>query len=371
MRVGTPMDLDGTQLSVRNVSLSFGGTQALVDVSFDVRRGEILAIIGPNGAGKTSLLNCLNRFYRPDSGSIQFEGHELTKKPPHRIARLGISRVSVWKHIQQLQAFGYDITSSAKGYCLNHSPDVPYPWEFAGRAGQIIYHDQLASTMDVAKQLARNGCPDFTTVIAGRQTSGRGRLSRPWLSDQGGLYFTMVLRPDLPPVLSFRVGFLASLTLARILNDIFALDVRVKWPNDLLVDERKICGMLSEIEAEADRAAFINIGIGLNVNNDPSSSEPAAASLKTILGHAVSKIQILARYLDAFEAQMQAGAHEDVIEQWKLLAVTLNRDVRVVTARDVFVGKAIDVDETGALILKCADGSLKTIRYGDCFHQAR
>lgn len=86
------MDLEDTQLSVRNVSLRFGGTQALVDVSFDVRRREILAIIGPNGAGKTSLLNCLNRFYRPDSGSIQFEGHELTKKPPHRIAQLGISR---------------------------------------------------------------------------------------------------------------------------------------------------------------------------------------------------------------------------------------------------------------------------------------
>jgi branched-chain amino acid transport system ATP-binding protein len=86
------MTPDDTQLSVRNIHLSFGGTQALVDVSFDVRRGEILAIIGPNGAGKTSLLNCLNRFYRVDSGSIQFEGHELTKKPPHRIARLGISR---------------------------------------------------------------------------------------------------------------------------------------------------------------------------------------------------------------------------------------------------------------------------------------
>jgi branched-chain amino acid transport system ATP-binding protein len=86
------MALEGTQLKVRNVCLSFGGTQALVDVSFDVQRGEILAIIGPNGAGKTSLLNCLNRFYKVDSGTIQFEGHELTKMPPYRIAKLGISR---------------------------------------------------------------------------------------------------------------------------------------------------------------------------------------------------------------------------------------------------------------------------------------
>lgn len=284
-------------------------------------------------------------------------------------AQLGISRVSIWKHIQQLQALGYGITSSAKGYRLENSPDVPYPWEFADRESKIIYYAELTSTMDAAKHLARKGCPDFTTVIAGRQKNGRGRLSRQWLSEKGGLYFTMVLRPDLPPVLSFRVGLLASVTLARILNEIFGINVRVKWPNDLLVDERKICGMLSELEAEADRVAFINIGIGLNVNNDPSPIEPAATSLKNILGRKVSIKEILARYLDSFEAQMQTAAYDEVVEQWKQFTVTLNRDVRVVTTHEVLTGKAIDIDDTGALVLKCSDGSLKTIRYGDCFHQ--
>ncbi len=225
--------------------------------------------------------------------------------------------------------------------------------------------------MDTAKELARKGCPDFTTVIAGRQTSGRGRLDRQWSSEKGGLYFTMVLRPDLPPVLSFRVGFLASLTLARMLNEMFGIDVRVKWPNDLLVDECKICGMLSELEAEADRVTFINIGIGLNANNNPPPIEPAATSLKAILGRRVSQKEILSRYLESFEAQMQATAYDDVIKRWKQFAVTLNRHVRVVTTREVFRGKAVDVDDTGALILKCSDGSLKTIRYGDCFHQTR
>jgi BirA family biotin operon repressor/biotin-[acetyl-CoA-carboxylase] ligase len=285
-------------------------------------------------------------------------------------ARLGISRVSIWKHIQQLQALGYEIISSGKGYHLINSPDEPYPWEFAGRESKIIYHAELASTMDAAKELARKGCPNFTAVIAGRQTGGRGRLNRQWSSEKGGLYFTMVLRPDLPPVLSFRVGFLASLTLARILNEMFGIDVRVKWPNDLLVDECKICGMLSELEAEADRLTFINIGIGLNVNNDPPSIEPAATSLKKILGRRVSRKEILSRYLDSFEAQMHAAAYDDVIEHWKQFTVTLNRHVRVVTTRKVYKGKAVDVDDTGALILECADGSLKTIRYGDCFHQS-
>ncbi|MCK4987218.1 MAG: biotin--[acetyl-CoA-carboxylase] ligase [Desulfobacterales bacterium] len=286
-------------------------------------------------------------------------------------AELGISRVSIWKHIQKLQALGYDILATAKGYRLKNSPDVPYPWEFPGRESRIIYHEELTSTMDAAKNLARKGCPDFTTVIAGRQVSGRGRLKREWLSDKGGLYFTMVLRPDLPPVLSFRVSFLASLTLARTLNEMFGVDVRVKWPNDLLVDERKISGMLSELEAEADRVAFINVGVGVNVNNDPSAIEPAAISLKAILGRKVSKKDILARYLDAFEQQMQTAALDRVIEEWKAFTVTLNREVRVVTTREVFTGKAVDVDDSGALVLKCADGSLQKILYGDCFHRTR
>ncbi len=286
-------------------------------------------------------------------------------------AQLGISRVSVWKHIQKLQELGYAIPSSAKGYRLENSPDVPYPWEFPGRESRIIYHEELTSTMDAAKNLARKGCPDFTTVIAGRQVSGRGRLKREWLSAKGGLYFTMVLRPDLPPVLSFRVSFLASLTLARILNEMFGVDVRVKWPNDLLVDERKISGMLSELEAEADRVDFINVGVGVNVNNDPTAIEPAAISLKAILGRKVSKKDILARYLDAFEQQMQTAALDRVIEEWKAYTVTLNREVRVVTTREVFTGKAVDVDDSGALVLKCTDGSLQKILYGDCFHQAK
>jgi len=286
-------------------------------------------------------------------------------------AQLGISRVSVWKHIQKLQTLGYVIASSARGYRLENSPDVPYPWEFPGRDSAIIYHEELMSTMDTAKELARKGCPDFTTVIAGRQTGGRGRLKRKWLSDKGGLYFTMILRPDLSPVLSFRVSFAVSLTLAGILNEMFGVDVRLKWPNDLLVDERKLCGILSELEAEADRVAFVNVGVGINVNNDPAAIEPAATSLKAILGRDVSRKDILARFLDAFEQRMKTAAFDRVIEEWKARTVTLNREVRVVTIREIFSGKAVDIDESGALVLQGADGSIQRILYGDCFHQTQ
>ena len=297
-----------------------------------------------------------------NSGRI-VSGQELS-------AQLGISRVSVWKHIQRLQALGYVIASSAKGYRLENAPDVPYPWEFPGRESTIVYHEELTSTMETAKELARKGCPDYTIVIAGRQSGGRGRLKRKWFSDTGGLYFTMVLRPDLPPVSSFRVSFAVSLTLAGLLNEMFGVDVRLKWPNDLLVDERKLCGILSELEGEADRVAFVNVGVGINVNNDPSDIEPAATSLKAILGREVSRKDIMARFLDAFEERMKTAAFDRVIEEWKAHTVTLNREVRVVTIRETFTGKAVDIDESGALVLQCADGSLQKVLYGDCFHQS-
>lgn len=282
---------------------------------------------------------------------------------------LGISRVSVWKHIHKLQEFGYNILSASNGYQLIGSPDILFPWEFPGRESSIHYFFELSSTMDMAKDLARKNCPDFTVVIAGRQTKGRGRLNRQWLSDDGGLYFTLVLRPDIPLPMSSRVNFLASLTLARVLRDMYQLEAAVKWPNDILVDDRKLSGMLSELEAEADRVFFINIGMGINVNNDPTGVEPGAISLKNMLGCEISRVRLLARFLDEFEERLKNAEFENVISEWKQYTVTLQRQVRIVTQREVTEGLAVDVDENGALIVKLADGSFKKIIYGDCFHQ--
>jgi BirA family biotin operon repressor/biotin-[acetyl-CoA-carboxylase] ligase len=282
---------------------------------------------------------------------------------------LGISRVSVWKHIHKLQELGYNVLSASNGYQLIGSPDILFPWEFAGRESSIHYFSELSSTMDMAKDLARKNCPDFTVVIAGRQTKGRGRLNRQWLSDDGGLYFTLVLRPDIPLPMSSRVNFLASLTLARVLRDMYQIEAAVKWPNDILVDDRKLSGMLSELEAEADRVFFINIGMGINVNNDPTRVEPGAISLKNMLGREISRVRLLSRFLDEFEERLKNAEFENIISEWKQYTVTLQRQVRIVTQREVTEGLAVDLDENGALIVKLADGSFKKIIYGDCFHQ--
>ena len=283
-------------------------------------------------------------------------------------ATLGISRVSVWKHIHKLQELDYQIMSTPNGYRLIDSPDIPFPWEFADHNFNILYYPEVSSTMDTAKELARKDCPDFTVVVAGRQTRGRGRLRRQWLSDDGGLYFTMVLRPDIPVLLSSRVNFLASLTLARVLRELFQIDAAVKWPNDILVDGHKISGMLSELEAETDRVLFISIGMGINVNNDPSGVEPGATSLKKITGREISKKMLLARFLAEFEERIKRADFENVISEWKRYTVTLNRRVKIVTHKEVSEGLAVDVEQDGALILELADGTRKKIVYGDCFH---
>lgn len=224
--------------------------------------------------------------------------------------------------------------------------------------------------MDIAGELAAEGCSDFTVVVADIQTKGHGRLTRKWVSSEGGLYFTVVLRPEIPPALSYRLNFAASLTLARILRNMFHIDAKVKWPNDILVNDKKISGMLSEMNVDANKVLSVNIGIGINVNNDQGTEEPMASSLKKILGRDISKKEILFAFLNEFEKEITHKKLEYVIAEWKKYTMTINRHVKIVTPNEVSEGTAVDVDDDGALILKLEDGKIKRIIYGDCFPQA-
>ena len=284
-------------------------------------------------------------------------------------AALRLSRTAIWKQIRKLQELGYAIEASAKGYRLDRSPDTPLPWEFPGREERVHYFSEVTSTMDIARKLARGGCPPFTVVVADRQTKGRGRLQRSWHSESGGLYVTLVLRPSLPPLMSPRVNFCAALVMALTLQRCFGVPAALKWPNDILVKERKLAGMLSEMEAETDRIAYINVGIGLNVNNNPSGSAAAATTLKEILGRPVSRVRLLQAYLDTLEEWLGAIEKTDVITEWKARSVTIGRRVEIVTRHETVAGKAVDVDQNGSLILELGDGSHKTVVYGDCFHR--
>lgn len=281
----------------------------------------------------------------------------------------GISRVAVWKHVKALKEAGLNILSRPAGYVLPHPDDLLLPICFPENLqGRMFHFQELESTMDQARALAREGAPHLSCIIAEHQKKSRGRLNRPWVSSRGGLWFTLILRPDLPPPLAWTFNFAASVCLSRVLNRMFGLDVRVKWPNDLLLDGEKLAGMLSEMETRADMVNFLLLGIGLNVNNEIGSESFRAVSLKTALGRDVPRKEILARFLTRFQEMTRDMDPARVIARWKTCTATLGTRVRVETRNQVFQGMARDVDDSGALIIETEDRQIRKIIYGDCFH---
>lgn len=282
--------------------------------------------------------------------------------------QLGISRVSVWKHIQAMVKSGVPITSSPKGYVLASDEDSLSSLGFGHLKDQVHFYDEIPSTMDEAVARARQGCPDFTVVVAEKQTSGRGRMARSWVSDEGGLYFSIIARPALPIELAHLVNLAAALEMNTLLRSSYGIESWLKWPNDILVNGSKICGCLSQMEIEGGEIGFINIGIGLNVNNAPPDIEPAAVSMKQILGRSLARKTILLEFIDRFETRVEGIDPPALIEEWKEQNSTIGKQVSVVTRDKTFTGVAVDIDDQGGLVVAYDDGSRETVMYGDCFY---
>ena len=282
--------------------------------------------------------------------------------------QLGTSRVSIWKHIRSLKEDGYVIEASPRGYRLVSSPDLLLPYEFPGLEQRIHYFPEISSTMDAARELAKRGAGEGTIVIAEAQTRGRGRLSREWLSPEGGIYFTLILRPGISPAYAPRINLMASIAVAATIRKLFGLKAELKWPNDVLIEGRKVCGILAEIDAEMDVVNFVNVGIGINTNTSISQFEKTVTSLKGALGREISRKEFLSALLMEIERLQPLLMNADLLQEWKKLSVTLNKDVRIAAPGEVIVGRAIDIDTTGALVVKERNGSLKKAVAGDCIH---
>jgi len=290
-----------------------------------------------------------------------FSGETLSKQ-------LGISRVSIWKHIRGLKEDGYVIEASSRGYKLISSPDLLLPYEFPGLEQSIHYFRKVGSTMDAARELVKKGAREGAIVIAEAQTLGRGRLSREWLSPEGGIYFTLVLRPKISPAYTPRINLMASIAVAVTIRKLFGLKAELKWPNDVLIENRKVCGILAEMDAEMDAVNYVNVGIGINANTSIPQFAKTATSLKDALGREISRKEFLGELLVEIEHWQALLMKADLLDEWKKLSVTLNKDVRIVAPGEVIIGRAIDIDPTGALIIRERDGSLKKAMAGDCIH---
>ena len=290
-------------------------------------------------------------------------------------SRLGISRAAIWKQIKNLRAKGFEIESSTKrGYRLVSKPDLLDPdllcsgLETRHLGREIYCHSEVSSTNEYARSIATR-CGDGTVVLAETQTAGRGRLSRPWSSPQGGIWMSLILKPEIPLAQAYRINMAVSVALARAVFGLYSLKADIKWPNDLLINERKLCGILMEISAEVDRLDFALIGIGLNANVDVSSfpEDWRVTSLSKELGHSVSRTELVQRILQEIEETYNKMGSEEIYEEWRDRSATLGRYVRITSASGDLEGVVVALLRDGALCLK-TDRGTKRILAGDCIH---
>lgn len=237
----------------------------------------------------------------------------------------------------------------------------------------IFFAHETSSTNEWAKELARFGAEEGTVTIAETQIAGRGRLNRAWFSPVGGLWFSVILRPKLHVAEAVRVVFVAGLAVAEVLREKYGLPVETKWPNDVLVNGRKICGILAEMSSRGKTVNFVAVGVGVNVNFDvakvlPEPIREVSTSVQNALGRKVALEElfnvVLERLENVYESFVQCG-FVSVLERWKLHAHFLGRRVQVKSGNEVLSGLALDVDGEGALILRLKDGATRRVVFGD------
>lgn len=295
--------------------------------------------------------------------------------------KLGISRTAVWKHISRLRDEGYSIESQTNsGYKLVGSPDVlslgelePYlSTGFIGR--NIIYLDSTASTNTYAKKAAEEPFEEGTVVIAEEQTAGRGRLGRQWVSPKGkGIWMSIILKPDIMPAAAPKLTIAAAYAVSKALWDCCRLEARIKWPNDIVAGGKKLCGILTEMTAEADEIKSVIVGIGINANLENADFGPQVSGIATSIrlekGSPVSRKLVVASVLNEFEKVYEVFASEGSIkpflEEYKNRSAVLGKEIRVIGKKEEITGLAVDISEEGHLVVKLEDGGLKEIMSGE------
>ena len=291
--------------------------------------------------------------------------------------RFSISRSMINNIINSLRSKGFIIESHPKlGYRLVNEDDLSKANEYlkdlyTNIKYVALYMESCTTTQDVAEELAQHGANEGTIVICETMSKGRGRLGRYWYAPVGGLWFTLVLRPPFIKSLHL-LSFTAGLSVLKAIKDILNINAKLKWPNDVLVNERKVSGILIEAKAEADRLLYVLIGIGINVNNAvPEELRSSAISLRDVIGNDVPRVTLLRSILinlDLLYSKLLKGCIDYIITEWLRNSATIGRRVRVLLiGGEIIEGKAVGVDKLGRLLVKVND-EVKRIEAGDVIH---
>jgi BirA family biotin operon repressor/biotin-[acetyl-CoA-carboxylase] ligase len=295
--------------------------------------------------------------------------------------KLHVSRAAVWARIEDLRSLGYDIEASPhRGYRLLSVPDLLHADDLISRLGKtnvvgrdIRVFQDTTSTNDVIEKLARDGVKEGAVVFAESQTRGRGRLGRKWMSPaKRGLWFSVLLRPDLRPQETTRLTVASATALRRAIESQTGLRPEIKWPNDILIHGKKVAGILTELSGELDHVNYIILGIGVDVNlsqvDFPAELRKSATSLKIELGKPVSRPELavaILRELDHDYARIASGQFAALANEWEEHGTTIGHEVVIRTGVRQIRGRAEALGEDGELLLRTEHGHLERIIGGD------
>ncbi|MBU2540422.1 MAG: biotin--[acetyl-CoA-carboxylase] ligase [Candidatus Omnitrophica bacterium] len=296
-------------------------------------------------------------------------GEELSHK-------LKISRAAVWKNIHTLIDEGYEIVAVPHlGYRLEKLTPKLLPREikynlntqFIGK--NIFYFDSLSSTMDKAMQLTLDAAQNGTVVIAESQSKGRGRLGRSWISPKHkGIYFSLILMPKIIPQQASILTIVIAVSVAEAIKQTCGLDPTIKWPNDILLGDRKLGGILVEMNAEMDIIKFVIVGVGLNVSQSKTQLPTGATSLKVEGAKEVERVVILQTILKRIEQNYLKFTKEGssfIIQKWRDFTSTLHSRIKVICQKEHIEGEAVDIDLDGGLLIRKDSGFVEKVMAGD------
>lgn len=304
-----------------------------------------------------------------DAKESYISGQQLSEQ-------LHISRTAIWKHMKELEKDGYVIEAKPKtGYRIKEfsgnvsSNTITWGLNTLWIGKEIIHKPTVTSTQVVAHQAARDNSPHGTVVIADEQSSGRGRMERVWHSKKGkGVWMSIILRPNIPPYMAPQLTLMTATAIAEVLDQYDGIQPKIKWPNDILIQNKKVAGILTEMQAEQDRIQYVVVGIGLNVNQDnaeiPDAIHYRATSLKMETEKEWPIIELVQKILEGLEKEYESflkKGFRDVKSKWENYGFRIGEMISLHSGTEKKEAVFLGIAEDGALLIESSKGEAEKI----------
>lgn len=300
---------------------------------------------------------------------------------------LRISRVAVWKHIKKIQDLGYTVESKQKlGYKLTKNSEMLLPWEITkglktNKIGQRAYYfDSIDSTQNQALKMATEPTNDGALIVASKQTGGKGRSGRKWISPKGGIWISIILQPKFDISITTLFPIASALAVSKALEKTMSISPELKWPNDLTLNGKKIAGMLVDVSLESNQIENMVLGVGINFDIEAKKVEKLLKDTPNFYGVAslngrkkikpVELVQAFLAELEKIYESLNSKHTKKIISEWTKRSSTIGKKIEMNTIDETIKGRAVKIDEDGALIVDTGD-KLQRVIAGDIVHKSK